>query len=475
MKTKNKSTYVGGMENLQVRTTPLSIDDALHLLRRATLHPTYKAAKALVGLTPSEAVSRLLTAPVPPLADLPWAQSAPNLQDFAANARLWSEMQQWWMSRVLTVPHVHEKLVMFWHNVFTSDYITVYIAQWLLNQHKLLRSNATNYAVLAEMIVGDPAMLRYLNGELSVKGRPNENFAREWFELFTLGIGHYTEMDILDAARAFTGWRINGVQGVYSKQLADTGTKTILGKTGAWDWQDVVRITLESDACSRYVARRIVKQFVEFYPSDEVVASVQKIVRDANYDINIILQALLSSEYFYSANVRGALIKSPAELVIGLAALLGALQVHPTYCVGAMTKLTQEPFYPPTVEGWKGHHAWITSSTFPQRQRFAEAFIDGRQAGSSSKLLDVDGKNYTPDVLSMIRQLPDADDATKLVAHVASLMLAVPVTQKQLDVLLEIMLAGAQVYEWNIDSPSAPQRIKFLLQAIVRMPEYQLM
>lgn len=463
------------MESLQVRTTALTIDDALHLLRRATLHPTYKAAKSLVGKTPSEAVSSLLDAPVPPVSDLPWAQSAPNYQDFAANARLWPEMQQWWMSRALTVPHVHERLVQFWHNVFTSDYITVYIAQWLLNQHKLIRSHATNYAVLAEKIVGDPAMLRYLNGELSVKGRPNENFAREWFELFTLGIGNYTEMDIHDAARAFTGWRINGVSGVYSKQLADTGTKTILGKTGPWDWQDVVRITLESESCSRYVARRIIKQFVEFYPSDEIVTGVQKVVRDANFDMNNILQTLLSSEYFYSSNVRGALIKSPAELVIGLAASLNALRVQPMYCVAVMSKLTQEPFYPPTVEGWKGHHAWITSSTFPQRQRFAEAFIDGRQSGSSAKLQDVDGKNYVPDVVAMIRQVPDADDARKVVAHVASLMLAVPVTQKQLDVLLEIMLAGAQVYEWNIDSPSAPQRIKFLLQAIVRMPEYQLM
>ena len=463
------------METLQVRTTPLSLEDAVHLLRRATYHPTYQAAKALVGLTPSEAIAKLLADPVPPQPDLAWANTVPNLQDFAANARLWPEMQQWWMSRVLSVPHVQEKLVSMWHNIFTSDYINVYIAQWLLNQHKLIRANATSYAALAEKIVGDPAMLRYLNGELSVKGRPNENFAREWFELFTLGIGNYTEMDIHDAARAFTGWRINGVQGVYAKQLADTGTKTILGKTGAWDWQDVVRITLESDACSRYVAKRIVKQFVEFYPTDDNIAQVQKVVRDANYQMNPILQTLLSSEYFYSSSVRGALIKSPAELVVGLAAALGAVRVQPSYCVSVMTKLMQEPFYPPTVEGWKGHHAWITSSTFPQRQRFAEAFIDGRQAGSSSKLLDVDGKNYAPDVVAMVRQLPDADDAKKLVVNVASMMLAVPVTQKQLDVLLEIMLAGAQVYEWNINSPSAPQRIKFLLQAIARMPEYQLM
>jgi uncharacterized protein (DUF1800 family) len=475
MSSIDKSTYVEAMENLQVRTTPLTIDDALHLLRRATFHPSYQAAKALVGMSPSEAVSRLLSAPVAPLADLSWANATPNYQDFAANARLWPEMQQWWMLRALSVPHVQEKLVSFWHNVFTSDYIRVYIAQWMLNQHKLIRSNATSFALLAEKIVGDPAMLRYLDGELSVKGRPNENFAREWFELFTLGIGNYTEQDIHDAARAFTGWRINGVQGVYTKQLADTGTKTILGKTGQWDWKDVVRITLESDVCARYVAKRIVKQFVEFYPTDDTVAQVQQIVRSANYDMNTILQTLLSSEYFYTASVRGSLIKSPAELVIGLAASIGALRVQPAYCVASMTKLTQEPFYPPTVEGWKGHHAWITSSTFPQRQRYAEAFIDGRQAGSSAKLLDIDGKNYAPDVVAMIQQLPDADDAKKLVANVASLMLAVPVTQKQLDVLLEIMLAGAQVYEWNVDSPSAPQRIKFLLQAIVRMPEYQLM
>jgi hypothetical protein len=139
-----------------------------------------------------------------------------------------------------------------------------------------------------------------------------------------------------------------------------------------------------------------------------------------------------------------------------------------------MTKLTQEPFYPPTVEGWKGHHAWITSSTFPQRQRYAEAFIDGRQTGSSSKLMDSSGKSLVPDVVGFVRQLPKPNDAVSVVDTVARIMLPIEATTAQKNALLEIMLAGAQVYEWSIDDASSVQRIKFLLQAISRMPEFQL-
>ena len=127
------------------------------------------------------------------------------------------------------------------------------------------------------------------------------------------------------------------------------------------------------------------------------------------------------------------------------------------------------------MQGWQGHHAWITTSTFPLRQRFAESFIDGKQSGVATRLADTAGKALTPDVVAVVRSLPNPQDAVKVVEQIAALMLPVPTTQQQRDVLLEIMLAGAQVYEWDVNAPSAVQRIKFLMQAIVRMPEYQLM
>ncbi len=463
------------MIDLATRTTPLTLEDAVHLLRRTTFHPSWTLASSLVGKTPSEAVTSIIENIEPPPTPPQWANTPPEFNDFAAAARLWPELQQWWMERAITLPSLRERLVMLWQNTFSTDYITVYAGQWMLKQSETIRSQAFDFKSLATSMVSDPAMLRYLSGDQSIKGNPNENFAREWFELFTLGVGNYTERDVVEAARAFTGWRISGNQGVYNRGLADLGEKTILGQTGPWEWGDVVRITFEQDACARWVARKLLMTFVEFAPSVDDIQAVALLVQQNNYELKPVLRSLLTSQHFFEPARRGALIKSPAELVIGLASVLQTTNVDRSYAIASMTKLTQEPYYPPTVEGWKGHHAWITSSTFPQRQRYAESFIDGRQTGSSSKLLDVSGSPLTPDVVALIKSMPNNDDATKVVENVAKLLLPVPTTQEQRDVLLEIMLAGAQVYEWDIDAPSAAQRVKFLLQAIVRMPEFQLM
>ncbi len=463
------------MADLRERTTALTLDDAFHLLRRASLHPTYARAVSLVGKPPAQALADLLNAAEAPFPSPAWASQTPNIQDFNEAYRLWVDMQKWWLDRVMTSTSPRERLIMLWHNTFASDYLNVYIAHWMVGQHQMLRSNAYDYAEMSRRIVGDAAMLRYLNGDQSVKGRANENFAREWFELFSMGVGNYTERDVLEAARAFTGWRISGLTGSYNRQLADLGEKSILGKTGPWEWQDVIRITLEHPACARFVARKLLRNYVEPDPTTQSIEEVAALLRTSNYNVRTVLQTILASEYFYDVKVRGALIKSPLELVVGLSSVLGATTVSRTYVGQVMTRLTQEPFYPPTVEGWKGHHAWITSSTFPQRQRFGESFVDGRQIGSSTKLVDEAGKSLVPDVIAFMKQLPDANDAEKIVTNVAAVLLPMPITKQQHDVLLEIMLAGAQKYEWDVNAPSAVQRARFLIQAIVRMPEFQLM
>ncbi|MBU3698906.1 MAG: DUF1800 domain-containing protein [Candidatus Kapabacteria bacterium] len=463
------------MADLRERSGLLTLEESFHLLRRTTLHPTYARAKALVGLTPAAAVTALLDAPEPPNPSPDWATKTPNIPDFNEAYRLFVELQNWWLGRVLTSASPRERLIMLWHNTFTSDYLNVYVSHWIVGQHQMLRTHAYDYSEMSRRIVGDAAMLRYLNGDQSIKGRANENFAREWFELFSLGVGNYTEPDVLEAARAFTGWRISGLTGTYNRQLADLGQKTILGQTGPWEWQDVIRITLEQPACARFIARKLLRSYVEHDPSIESIEAVAALLRANQYKIRPVLQTLLTSEYFFDPTLRGALIKSPLELVVGLASALNVTSIQRQYVAQVMTRLTQEPFYPPTVEGWKGHHAWITSSTYPQRQRFGESFIDGRQVGSSSKLVDDAGKNLVPDVIAFLKQFPDANDADKIVTNVAGALLAVPITTEQHAALLEIMLAGAQRYEWDINSQAAVQRARFLIQAIVRMPEFQLM
>ena len=463
------------MIDLSPHTTPLTFEDAAHLLRRTTLGATWDGITQRVGQSATAVVASLLNVPESAPAEPAWANQPPEVTDFAMAAKLWPELQQWWANIAITRGSLRERMVMLWHNTFTTDYITAYYAQWMVGQSRMLRANAYDFRALATGIIADPAMLRYLNGDQSIKGNPNENFAREWFELFTLGVGNYTEQDIVEASRAFTGWRITGLKGTYTRGLADLGEKTILGQTGSWEWQDVLRITLDHPACARWVAAKLLRTFVTYYPTDEDIVAVAALVRTNNYDLSKVLAVLLSSKGFFDPAIRSSLIKSPAELVIGLAAMCDAMSIDRSYVVASMTRLSQEPFYPPTVQGWQGHHAWITTSTFPLRQRYAESFIDGKQSGVATTLTDTAGKKLTPDVVAVVRGLPNPQDAVKVVEDMARLMLSMPITPQQRDVLLEIMLAGAQVYEWDVNAPSAVQRIKFLMQAIVRMPEYQLM
>lgn len=465
------------MMNLSPRTSPLTFEDAVHLLRRTTFHPTWAAANALVGKSPAQAASALLNAVEPPPTPPDWASNLPEFNNMNEAVRLWPELQSWWANRALTLPSLRERLVWMWHNRFTTDYITVYIAQWMVKQNQVIREKVYDVKGLSTAMIGTPAMLRYLNGDQSIKGKPNENFAREWYELFTLGVGNYTEQDVLETSRAFTGWKISGNDGVYNRQLSDLGEKNILGRVGPWEWADIVRITFEQDAAYHWVALMLEENFVQPVEtlSVEDLKPLSDLVRQYDFDLKKVLLELLSSEHFYNEVTRGSLIKSPTQLLIGLASVLNATSLDRGYAIQSMTRLTQEPFYPPTVQGWKGHHAWITSSTFPQRQRFAEGFINGKQTGSSASMLDTAGKPLVPDVVAFVRQLPYSDDAKKVVENVAKLLIPVPTTQEQRDVLLSIMLAGMPIYEWDLDSSGARQRIKFLLQAIVRMPEFQLM
>jgi len=466
----------GNMGVLETRTSALTYVEAAHLARRVTFHPTRQRILSLVGKTPMEALNILLepvSQPTPPT----WWQDPAVFVDFSDAARKWPELQRWWVGHVLTTTSGIEKMVAFWHNHFTSDYITVYFAQFLVRQNRMFRENPWLFTNLSESIVGDPAMLIYLNGNQSVKGNPNENFAREWFELFSMGVGNYSEQDIVEASRAFTGWRVTTTGSSFSPQLFDAGEKTILGQTGTWGANDVIRITLQHPATAQFMARKIYRTFAATDTDDNaVVAELADKLVASNFNVRTAVAALVTSEWFYSTDIRGALIKSPLDLIIGLLSTLNISSIERRYVVDSLRGLTQEPFYPPTVEGWKGHHAWITSSTFPLRQRWAEALIAGRQFGTAASLKTEAGANLKSDLAALVRTLPDANDPSAVVRNVAELLLPLPLTQEQQTVLLEILLAGALDYEWNIeDDGFVTPRLGFLFTAIVRMPEFQLM
>jgi len=464
------------MAGLTARSAPLSLDDAYHLARRATLHPTQAFVQTLVGRLPAEAAAALIDPPND--GTLPsWASQPPRVgDDFSVVAARWPELQRWWGDRLLAGPSLRERMVLFWMNVFVTDYITVYYPQFNVGQLRTIRQYALgSYRELSLAMVGDPAILIYLNGNLSLKGNPNENFAREWFELFSLGIGNYTERDITESARAFTGWSVSGLQGRHSVQLSDVGEKTILGQSGNWDWRDVVRITLDQPACARFLARKLWRAFVSPEPSQAEVDSLAEVIRANSYNMEPVLTALLSSEEFFAADVRGSLIKSPVDFVTGLVSFFGFPNLSRAAFVNACGALDQVLLYPPTVEGWKGHRTWITSTTFPLRQRVGENFVSSRSVDGRSIALE-GGGNVDLDLVAFASTLPDNTEARPLVRSVARALLAVPITAEQEDVLVEILMTGLEEQYWNInDVAAARPRLRSLFQAIVRMPEFQLM
>jgi uncharacterized protein (DUF1800 family) len=464
------------MSVLTPRSSPLTRSDAYHLLRRATYLASPERAAALVGKSPSEAFETLVSPPND--GTLPsWSSTAPTNDDFAVVASRWPELQRWWTGRIVADDGgLREKMTLFWHNVFTCDYITVYFPQFNVVQSRTIRSLALeSYKELSRAMVGDPAMLVYLNGNQSIKGNPNENFAREWFELFSLGIGNYTEQDIVEAARAFTGWSISGLTGRHNPQLSDTSEKTILGRTGNWTWRDVVDITLEQPACARFLARKLWRTFVENDPDTQTIEAVAERIRASNYVMLPVLREIMTSEAFYDSRVRGALIKSPIELITGLMATFGAKDVARAQIVEGATRLEQQLYYPPTVEGWKGHHAWISSSTYPLRQRIGQSFIEARTA-DGRPIRTESNTDLSIDVMDFVRSFPGSATARGFVRDATAALLAIAISEEQENVLVEIVMRGLdENLYWNLEDPAMPGGIRNFLAAVVRMPEYQLL
>lgn len=284
--------------------------------------------------------------------------------------------ETWLVDRALkTRRPLQEKLTLFWHGHFATSNGKVHDYRKMLGQFAMLRGHANGN--LRDLLVGigkDPAMLVYLDNLQNVKGHPNENFAREIFELFALGVGAYTETDIKEAARAFTGWTLdaNGTGFVDAAALHDDGVKTVLGRTGNLRGEDVVDIILEQEATSRFIGAKLYRYFVREDLSEARREEVGAMLREANYEIAPFLKRLFLSRDFYSEAAYATQIKSPVQLVLSTYKKLG-ITAAPTYpeFPGLTASLGQEVFYPPSVKGWDGGRAWINPATVFQRQNIA--------------------------------------------------------------------------------------------------------
>ena len=395
---------------------PWDSQKAAHLLRRAGFGPLPREIAAATAVGPDRAVDALFVfppaLPIPPVAlgdaqaaemrldaelellrsTRQRAQDHPELREFyeqvnQAHGRAIVETTSWWLDRMASGPApLQEKLVLFWHGHFTSSFGDVQDAIAMYNQNQLFRQYAAgNFARLFDAVARDPAMLRYLNNDQNQRGRPNENWAREAMELFTMGIGHYTEDDVREAARAWTGWTVVDYRSFQDRRTFafkpaehDGGQKTFLGQTGPWDGTDVMRIILATPAAPQWVAAKLAKFFVAPQPPAELVDGLAGLLRQSNYELAPVLRALFRSRAFYRPDVMHAQVKSPTEYVVGAVRHLGIQDADWIRLGEAMTLMGQRLFFPPTVAGWDGGAAWMNSGTVFTRSDVAAALLVGR-------------------------------------------------------------------------------------------------
>jgi uncharacterized protein (DUF1800 family) len=372
--------------------------DARHLLNRTGFGATDAEIREFAPLTREAAVRRLLDgarreaslAP-PAFVDEPFTPfykfRQMSAEERMARQRLalqqGFELRAWWLHEMLASPSpLTERMTLFWHNHFATSQQKVRAGQLMYRQNVLLRRESLgNFATLLHAVARDPAMLIYLDNAGSRRQAPNENFAREVMELFTLGEGHYVEADVKEAARAFTGWSLDRDTGtfVYRRMWHDAGAKTVLGNSGDLDGDAVIDILLARPQTAELIAAKLWRELVSPQPDAAEVARWAQRFRDARYEVKPLLHAILTSEAFWSASNRASLIKSPVDLVVGTLRTFDIRSDDLRPAVFVSAALGQNPFSPPNVKGWPGGEAWIDSATLLGRKQFLERLFRGAE------------------------------------------------------------------------------------------------
>lgn len=353
---------------------PWDLRAAAHLYRRAAFGATWDELNAAVTRTPSEVVDQLLSAEQP-------AEFIRQMETLAASALATGNVKQlsaWWAYRMLSTPApAIEKTTLFWHGHFATSAEKVQDGELMLKQNELLRSFAFgDFSTLLLEMSRDPAMLVYLDSATNRKAHPNENYAREIMELFCLGEGHYTEADIRELARCFTGWEIRRGEFKFNRYQHDTGRKSILGESGEFGGEDGVRIVLQQKSAPEFIVSKLIRYFVrdEPMPSPELVAPLAEELRQNGMVIRPVLRRILNSHLFFSTEVRTQKVRSPVELTIGLLRCLDG-SANSFELAEAMQTLGQGLLYPPSVKGWDGGRTWINSSTLLGRSNLVRSLI----------------------------------------------------------------------------------------------------
>ncbi len=309
-------------------------------------------------------------------------------------------LRGWWLRRLVTTARpFHARLHLFWHDHFATSFAKVQDARLLLRQLRTIERLALgSFPEMLLEISRDPAMILWLDGDQNEKGRPNENYARELFELFSLGVGNYTEHDIREAARAFTGWHQKDGRFRFVARSHDGGRKTVLGTTGALGGEDVVAIAAKQPACATFLARKLLADLLAPDPAAEIVDALAARLRKNDLHVGRTLEALLASDVMHDPRFARSRVRSPVEIVLGLVRSLEIRGAPAQVLADATTQMGQRLFEPPSVEGWEHHRGWLNSATMLVRLNAAVAAVDGN------------GVDFDPKRLRKAYRLRDAAD-----------------------------------------------------------------
>ena len=473
---------------------PWTPTQAAHLVRRTHFGASRQdVVSALVAGSAGAAASALVNkAASRPLPDAPgWAGTITS--DNGLNTLRVYEWQRAWYTE-MAAGGLREKLALLWHDHFATGHEVYRHAAFAVEYLTFLREHAVGpFRPLLQGIGTRPAMLRFLDNEQNEAGNLNENYAREILELFSMGLiapdgsPNYTQGEIVEAARALTGWTIDdaNVRARFQGSRYDNGLKTIFGRRGRWDHDDLVDLIFEERGASvaHFLAGKLYAWFVHPVPNAGVVAALADVLVQTGFDVPAALKALLSSAHFHDPSVVGARLKTPMELLVGLQRELG---LTPSQDVleqfrEVSESLGQEVLNPPSVEGWPGYddpleyRAWVTTGTIPERRGISEAAIFG------------DGPFPEVDPLPLVEQLSDRFDPYRLTRDLAAHLLAVPLTDAAADELAEQTVLDGVPMSYTREErqgfwteivvssePIARDRLRQLLAALVNLPEYQL-
>jgi uncharacterized protein (DUF1800 family) len=440
---------------------PWDLRKVAHLHRRAGFGATWSELQRDLRDGPTASVDRLLSPRVPSADE---GQVLDSLRQGVLDARDSDRLKAWWLYRILYDPDpLREKVMLFWHSHFATSNRKVESVALMLQQNELLRRHALgNFADMLEGIIGDPAMFVWLDGAASRRERPNENFAREFLELFTLGPGHYTEADIRQAARAFTGW-VRVPDESFSRDTPrfrfepagfDDGEKVFLRQRGRWNACDIVRITLERPAAAEFLCRKLYRFLVreDAEPSAELIRPLAAELRRQRFSIRHVVALILRSLHFYDPAVFRQRVKTPVEFSAGLLRMLEVprANVRILALAAACDRQGQELFYPPNVRGWVGGRTWLNSTTMLQRGNWANDVVWGNP--------DLGMPAYDPPAWAARHQVPPARSATALL----DLLLQDDVDQEERRLVLRTAANGGA------------DGLRRALQLLLHCPRFQL-